>query len=285
MRRALVAIALLSACGQQDGGFDAWVQIGGAQFFRGATPTTTDGPAITNFYPTTTRLAPGIKGWPLSGQAPLDATAIAIYFEGDKGYWIVQPGTVDPQLLDVLNFSASLSFAASLPPGQYKLLGRAIDQNGEWGAPAEVDLHTADVADNATLTVSLAWDTEADLDLHLVTPTGEVWAKRINSTPKPPPGTTPDPNAWKSGGILDFDSNGNCIIDGRRKENVYWTQPPPSGHYIARVDAFSLCGEADAIWTVTTSLGGMAQGRALPTDTQFDHGEGAGVTALEFDIP
>jgi hypothetical protein len=276
----------LAGCAKQDGGFDALLRIDKAQFFRGAPPAGTDGPALASFYLASNRLVPGLSSSPLTGQAPLEATAVAIYFQGDAGYWIVQPGTIDPMLLDVINFSANLSFSPQLPDGSYVLLGRAVDAQGHFGPPTEIDLQTSDmVPDDSTLVVTLTWDTEADLDLHLVTPTGEVWAKHINSTPPPPPGQLPDPNAWKSGGILDFDSNANCAIDGRRKENVFWTVPPPSGHYIARVDAWSLCGEAQAIWTVTTSMGGEAHGRAEPSDTQFDHGEGAGTTALEFDIP
>src|SRR5262249_3084337 len=135
---------------------------------------------------------------------------------------------------------------------------------------------------DTTLSVTLAWDTEADLDLHLVTPSGTtIWAKNINSND---PSTNPD---YTTGGILDFDSNSNCQIDGRRREMIYCPQPPPSGHYIARVDTFSLCGEIYANWTVTVAgaASTMASGHSVDRDTAFPHVAMAGVTAVEFDVP
>jgi len=74
------------------------------------------------------------------------------------------------------------------------------------------------------LVVSLEWDTEADLDLHVVTPDGvEIWAGNINSYQAPPPGTPVDPAAWQAGGILDLDSNAGCVIDGRQ---IWWDVRP-----------------------------------------------------------
>jgi uncharacterized protein YfaP (DUF2135 family) len=130
--------------------------------------------------------------------------------------------------------------------------------------------------------VTLSWDTQADLDLHLVLPTGTtVWAKNLNSVD---PNQNPDPT---SGGILDYDSNGNCQIDGRRREVVYFNQPPPAGHYLARVDTFSLCGEAQANWTVEVAgaASKKASGFSRDRDTAFAHDAAAGVTAIEFDVP
>ena len=138
--------------------------------------------------------------------------------------------------------------------------------------------------------VSLRWDTEADLDLHLVIPGGsEIWANKINSFDPPPPGSGGDSNAYQAGGILDFDSNSNCNIDGRRLENIYWTQTPPSGHYIARVDTFSLCAAAQADWVLDVTLDGKSLGHAAGTgrdsDAALPHGAMAGVTAFTFDVP
>ena len=88
---------------------------------------------------------------------------------------------------------------------------------------------------------------------------------------------------------MDFDSNASCVIDGRRQENVVWKVPPPSGHYVARVDAFSMCSELAAHWSVDVRLGGAivahAQGSSFDSDTRFGHDRGAGVLAVEFDVP
>ncbi len=100
-----------------------------------------------------------------------------------------------------------------------------------------------------------------------------------------PPGEEP----WRDGGILDFDSNAGCDIDGRRQENVVWERPPPPGRYRVLVDAASLCGETHSEWSVRVLLAGVivarAEGAASSVDTELPHGRGAGVLALEVDVP
>jgi hypothetical protein len=255
----------------------------GAQFYRGALPAATDGPAVLAFSFSSPRIAPGLQGKAGGGNVPKSCTAIAIYLEGDVGYWVFPPETIDPLSLDSLTFNVKVSFSNQLAPGMHTIVVRAADDHGNYGPPATADLTTdSEAPANTTLTVTLTWDTEADLDLHLVTPSGTtIWAKNINSNN---PSNDPD---YTTGGILDFDSNANCQIDGRRKEVIYWTQPPPSGHYIARVDAYSLCGESQATWSVVVAgaASGMASGYSLDRDTAYPHDANAGVTALEFDVP
>jgi hypothetical protein len=56
-----------------------------------------------------------------------------------------------------------------------------------------------------------------------------------------------------------------------------------------RVDAASLCGQPIAHWTVRATLAGQsigeAQGVAVDASTRGPHDLGAGVTALELDVP
>jgi len=123
----------------------------------------------------------------------------------------------------------------------------------------------------------------------VVIPDGiEIWAGNINSYRMPPPGTAVDASAWRSGGILDFDSNASCVIDGRREENVVWQSPAPPGSYLVRVDTASLCGAPAARWNVQVLLAGTmiaaSQGESLSSDTRFSKGPGSGVLALTFDV-
>jgi hypothetical protein len=265
--------------------------VANAQYFAGATPSATDGPVIQSFYNSSNLIRPGQGSKPLSGLVPRKTTGIAIYLDGDAGYWIIIPGAEDPTTDGQLAFSARLSFSPALPLGQHVLVGRAVDQAGRFGPPATAELNTADAPlDTATLTVSLTWDQNADLDLHVVTPDGiEIWAKNINSHEAPRPGDPPDPNGYLQGGILDFDSNSGCNIDGRRQENAYWTAAPPPGHYLVRVDAFSLCGVPEAFYSVEARLFGQSLGRAagivVDADTIGPHVQGAGLLVLEFDVP
>lgn len=291
--RALVFVALAAiGCSNvtNDPAFDAQLRLSNAQFYRGKPPAVTDGPPVTQLIPSPNLIRRGPNG-NVSGSVPRQVVAVAVYLEGDVGYWIVTPGNLDPTQLDQLSFGASASYPRDLPAGSYTLKAQAADTRGHFGAPISFDLKTEDVTTADTLLVSLAWDTEADLDLHLVTPDGtEVWSNKINSLPPPVPGQPMDPNGYKAGGILDFDSNANCLIDGRRVENVYWTLTPPSGHYIARVDTYSMCGEAQANWNLRVTLAdqtlGLSSGYSRDNDAAaFPHGAGAGVKAFEFDIP
>ena len=141
------------------------------------------------------------------------------------------------------------------------------------------------------LVVHLEWDTEADLDLHVVDAAGaEIFYRNI--TDYVPPGPSDDSDADTNlgdYGELDFDSNANCVIDGRRQENVVWKNAAPHGHYIARVATRSLCGQVEANWTVEALVHGKvvasARGLSLPSDTRFSDDRGAGITAVEFDVP
>ena len=101
--------------------------------------------------------------------------------------------------------------------------------------------------------------------------------------PPPPPGTV------GQGGVLDLDSNAQCRADGQRAEHIVYKAKPPSGHYIVRVDTASMCGEASAYWHVEAFLNGasvgLANGISTDADTRFSHDRGAGVLALELDVP
>src|SRR5690606_18527793 len=113
----------------------------------------------------------------------------------------------------------------------------------------------------------------------------EVSKLNTNSWQRPA-GASVDPEAWRSGGILDFDSNAGCVIDGRQNENIVWSEPPPSGRYTVRVGTFSLCGAEAARFTVAVTLRGRriaaASGASQGPATRFRDAR-AGLHVLEFD--
>jgi hypothetical protein len=297
MARALVTVAAalaLAGCGgaRSDSGIDSLLRVSKGQFYRGAPPTDTSGPALAQLN-ASSLIHPGQNDGSVGGLASPNATAVALYLEGDQGYWIITPTSSDPSNNFDLAFSAAISFSPVIPLGTYTLVGRAIDLNGHVGPPLTDKIKVMDIGSPtmaATLLVSLRWDSEADLDLHLVLPDNtEIFSQKINSYQGPSAGQQAGPNDYLAGGILDFDSNATCIIDGRRVENIYWTQTPPSGHYIARVETYSLCAEPQAIWALSVTNGGttlgVAHGLSRDTDTLPPRGRGAGLTAIEFDVP
>ena len=296
--RRWAALCGLSACcatscldGQQaDAGTDLGLRVAGGALYRGQFPGTSGGPDVQAAYLTETRFAAGYQGKTFTGVLAPDATSAAIALEGDAGYWIVVAGPPLPESPDSVSFDAPLSFSGDVAPGPHRLFVAAADAAGRFGKRAvEPFTLTARPLPQGTLVISLFWDTEADLDLHVVLPDGtEVWRERPNSW-SPPRGGEPDASAYTTGGRLDFDSNARCEIDGRRNENVYFTTEPPSGKYIVRVDTFSLCDANAARFQVEATLDGRAVGSAtgesLPDDTRFSHGEGAGVTVFELHVP
>jgi hypothetical protein len=294
--RAAAACALCAAifaCGGEhaDRGLDARLSIRGATFYRGAMPGDGDGPAVGIATLDTPHANAGQQDSPFHGALAPGATAAAIALGGDPGYWIVTAGAPDPAQPTYPGFDAPLSFSPAIAPGVYDVVVRAVDGNGHFGAASTQPITITSVPlPSGKLVVSLFWDTESDLDLHVVDPNGiEVFNRNINSWQPPPPGQPVDPNAWKTGGILDFDSNAACAIDGRRLENVVWATTAPSGHYLVRVDTAALCGEVEANWTIEVRLDGAlvvrAKGIGLESDTQYPHDRGAGVLAAEFDVP
>jgi hypothetical protein len=216
---------------------------------------------------------------------------VAIGFAGDLGYWILPANVPDADSPTQPTFHAVLSFALVLPAKSYDLLVRAVSSPDAFGPAAHVALDVQQtLPPTGVLVVSLWWDTESDLDLHVVDPNGdEIWSGNINSFDRYATTPTTDAGAWNEGGILDFDSNAACVLDGRCNENIVWSVPPPAGNYVARVDTFSLCGNSAARWTVEASLKGAplgrAEGEAVASAQRFAKGKGSGLAALSFAIP
>lgn len=289
---ALTALAAV-ACGgvDSDAGTDALLRVEGAQFVRGAPAAASGGPSVADVHLVTNTFAPGSVGKSVSGALAAGSTAAVVSLAGDVGYWIVPAGVPDVATPGLPSFRAALDFSYVLAPGGHDLVVSASDGAGRVGPALVTHLEALSRVPHGHLVVSLTWDSEADLDLHVVEPDGvEIWKGNPNSYEAPAPGTPPDPAGYANGAQLDVDSNASCVIDGRRLENVAWSAtPPPKGHYLVRVDTFSLCGATSARWKVEAILEGTSvasgTGIALPSDTQFDHGRGAGTLAIELDVP
>ena len=216
--------------------------------------------------------------------------------QGDVGHWVVPLQDFDQNTLGNYTFSFSGSFSPLTPAGDggvVELIFRATTRDGKIG-PAYAQSMTMDAPQiQGALVISLTWDTEADLDLHVDLPSdgdagvNEIWSRKPSGLPLGTVGATVD--AGIQSGYLDFDSNSMCVIDGRRAENVIFPTAAPSGRYIVRVDTFSLCAEVTARWRVrvftNTGVDPVLQafGQSTDIDTRFPHGQGAGVQALVFD--
>jgi hypothetical protein len=290
MRWLALGLLALAACGAPNGdpGADALVVVRGAIFYREEPPPPSGGPAIETASFVRGLVLPGSAAG-LSGRTPAGTGGLVLHARGDVGYWAFVPGLVDSVYADQLDFAASVVLAArATDEAMIDLYAVGVD--GLVGAPTTLSLTPEPrPAPSGALVVSLDWDVQADLDLRVVDPNGaEIWHKKINSYVAPPPPASPGPDAYLDGGILDFDSNAECVIDGLRQENVIWHRTPPVGTYTVRVDTFSLCGLPAARWHLRVlrddALVTEARGTSLPSDTRFDHGPGAGLLVLDFEV-
>jgi hypothetical protein len=119
------SVVNLCGCSAYDAGVEALMRVDGAQFYRGLPPAAEDGPSMVSFTFSSTHVAPGMKSKPAGGNVTIDTTAIAIWLDGDVGYWIFEPGAIDPQVLNQLTYSVKLSFSPFLPNGKHTVSARS----------------------------------------------------------------------------------------------------------------------------------------------------------------
>lgn len=295
---AALAMLMTAGCGGVDAtrGLDAWLRVAGGQFFSGELPVTPEtsgagaGPHVLAIDSLNNTVRPGQRNKGLSGRVDPEAQAVALALDGDAGYWTLPVGSPDLVNPGSLSWSARVDLSSRAPLGTRPLRVAAVTPDGHFGPASDLNLRIQGDAPDGALVITLAWENETDLDLHVVTPDGtEVWARNLNTYQPPAPGEPYDPAAVLAGGWLDQDSNSQCVLDGRRRESVAWKQAPPAGHYLVRVDAFSLCGQAQSRWTVRATLRGEELGSAsgvfVESDTRFAKRAGGGLLALELDVP
>lgn len=294
-----LALALASggcAVAPADRGLLALLRVDGAQFYPGRPPAAQAGPGagpeITGLLVGRTVVRPGEVDFGVSGAAAAGTTGVALSLERDAGYWVLAAGVPDVTAPDQPTYAAQLSFAPTLPPGPRNLAVQAVDAAGHAGPPRLQPLTVAERASalpDGALVIGLRWDTEADLDLHVVEPGGtEIWARKPTGSAGTPDGGASDAGT-ATPGVLDVDSNALCVIDGRRAENVIYAQAAPAGTYLVRIDPWSLCGAAYANWVAEVRRNGevvaRAAGELVPSATRGPHGPGAGLLALTFAVP
>jgi hypothetical protein len=288
--------------------------VDGAQFVPGPidVAAATSGPTINVINTNNNIVFPGAMNRSLTGSAAgttiaaatdttpaqtIPARAILIGLDGDSGHWILPTGAEDLNFPGSLTFGTHLSFSPEMTPGSYSLVLRAVDADGMIGPPQLLSLMVLSTMPTGALVVTLIWDVDADLDLHLHMPDvsmpgkfTDVWAKAPLALPPVAPGDPPyTSDEIAAAGKFDFDSNSQCRIDGRRQEDVVFPNPPPSGDYEVRVDAFSMCGQVTTRWRAVAVAGdqtlGDASGQMSDNDSRGAHTATSGLLAFRFSIP
>jgi hypothetical protein len=119
--------------------------------------------------------------------------------------------------------------------------------------------------------VSVAWNSAADVDLHVIDPAGEeiFWGAR----------------ASLSGGELDLDSNAACTSDQPRNENTVWPRNgAPAGAFTVRLDYWDDCDAVQTDYVVTIWVRGQEAQVFSGTFTGAGDqgGEGSGIDIATF---
>lgn len=183
---------------------------------------------------------------------------------GFGGYYDVASGASSATV------SLLLAFSQAIPTSPFNLFIAAEDDSGAVGPFTTVTFDALQVG-TGDVQVTLSWDSDADVDLHVVDPSGEeiYFANRTSA----------------SGGQLDLDSNAGCSIDDVRNENITWpVGTAPRGTYTVRVDYWSSCGVARTNYTVLVNNGGAVQIFSGSFTGSGDNGGlGSGVEIVSFE--
>ncbi|MEN0067092.1 MAG: hypothetical protein AAGA48_33485 [Myxococcota bacterium] len=280
-----------SSVSQFGPGLDLSIQVAGAQLQNGPIGPDRGGPTVSQVLRPQPEVLRGETGVALNGRLAPGGVALHLQAEGDDDHWVLPAQGFDFVVADELQFSAELSISHAVPKDRIPLRLAAADADGRLGPVFETELLLRDDLPPAVLLVSLAWDAPADVDLHVVDPDGVViGAKDLNSLPAPN-GPIADPDGWMQGGYLDFDSNQQCRLDLRNRENIIWLNPPPSGRYQIFAHLFSPCDHPAVNMVAVAQLDSEVVARAGTTQYPFDsrvhfaEGEVPGLWLAEFEVP
>jgi hypothetical protein len=171
--------------------------------------------------------------------------------ESENGYYVRQLSESDlvSNEIGLYVYFILLQFSQQLEGGalQFTVSGTTMQQ-----AISSVTENTVQIirAGTGALQISLSWDENDDVDLHVYTPSGnEVYfgRKRIAATES------------VGEAELDIDSNAGCGIDGKNTENIYFESPLESGKYTVKVCLFDKCssGTAGARYNVSANRNGQ----------------------------
>jgi uncharacterized protein YfaP (DUF2135 family) len=214
----------------------------------GSAPASSGGPVIT-VTGNQTVINGGTLPVTISGAGPFN---VVYMYVGARSVGLANgsPGGVDGYYevhLPISQTSATLllAFSQTLPLPQFQLFFAVSNSSGPVGPFTALDT-TAITVGTGDIQVSLSWDVDSDVDLHVVDPSGEeIYYGHRQSA---------------SNGSLDLDSNAACDLDHKRNENVTWpTGRAPRGTYTVRVDYWNSCRVAQTNYTVRIINGSDAQ--------------------------
>jgi hypothetical protein len=270
MKRTLLLALLLVSCGGErlTEGATEPLRVEGAQFFKGELPGSRPlnleevkaGKKAKTPVSTTPEIAgrvlsSGEASLGISGTASPDSYAVALKIDRlGTGYWVLPVGAPDPLNNNELAWSARVDLG-EVPAGLQQLRVAALDEDNNAGTQRSLELCIrSPIPDNLNacdptiepprLVASLAWESSADLDLSVLTPSGEV----INYA------HVNDSKETDTPGQFSGDGGSGCIPSGMRRESIVWQTKPAKGIYYIYVNLNDACQDSASPFQVTTHV-------------------------------
>jgi len=290
MSTVLVMMAVCGCSPGFDSGAGEPFRVRQGTFFPGAFPEDdqVDEPKVTNASTAGAIVTEGQSSVPLTGLTTTDAWSVALALEGvGSGYWTLPVLAPDVTEGGQLTFVTDLEFTRDVPFGFQKVLVSALDEAGLPGPRFEVSLCVLPETTGTSLwpcapdirpqhtVISLAWDTDVDLDLIVTAPNGKVVRAKTPSTPVSETGPIPNPViADPTTGLLSRDSNGGCVLDRIRRESLVFQDAPPPGEYTLFASLNATCGQSHVVFRASHyTRRELADGRWAVDEVEIARGQ------------
>jgi hypothetical protein len=235
--------------------------VGDATYHAGSAPRASEGPTATVASPAVV-INGGTAQVTVAGSDRFSRVVIGV--AGSTGYYDIAL----PDSADSVDLQLSLCQDLSLHTLD---LTYAVGTSASIGAYEEQPAAIIEVG-TGEVQVSVSWDADSDVDLHVIDPAGdEVFYGQTTI---------------ESSGTLDLDSNPGCSIDGVNNENITWASAP-QGMYTVRLDYFESCDVEETNYVVTVQREGESPEtfEGVFTGEGDVGGPGAGVDITTFTMP
>lgn len=171
----------------------------------------------------------------------LEAAKILIGVDGLIGYFEMTPDKMSKEFV----YDLVMVVSQNLEDDNFSVVIGIVDEDGEVTEYYTTDITIHEVG-TGTLQVSLSFDNNKDVDLHLIEPNGyHIYYNQRES---------------ENGGVLDLDSNPSCSIDGINNENITYGEDAyvEPGEYTVYVDMWENCDPSVATnFVLTVFYGGQ----------------------------
>jgi hypothetical protein len=164
-----------------------------------------------------------------------DVHAILVAIQGDDGYFTYPVNGTN------LHYTIQMTVLPTYNSSNITVYFALRDNQGNVSQWVYVVVPVV-ITGTGDVKISLSFDRNEDLDLHVIEPSGEeiYFANPSSAT----------------GGVLDLDSNPACEIDGVNNENIFWPSgTAPHGTYTVKVHYWAHCSASTVNYTVNVIRG------------------------------